>query len=269
MSTSTLSTQPLSTIDDHAISHPPINSIASRILGMTYAVVAYAIGAGALFWVFFAAGGFAPYGFFGNTQGVVPALAINLALVFLFAVQHTIMARTWFKQWLTRWIPAALERATFVLLSGIAMATLVSCWQDVPGTAWQIQNSLGVYALYALYAVGILYTLTCSLVTNHFELFGLRQAWFFLIGKAYTPLKFKQVWMYRYSRHPMMLGILLVLWASPDMSVTRLVLAVLLTVYIFTGIRFEERSLMQEFGDQYRQYQKQIGLFFTLPGRKG
>lgn len=238
--------------------------ILLRGLAMGYALLAYLIGASALFWVFFAAGGFAPYGLIAGTTTIASALTVNLGLVLVFALQHTLMARRSFKHWLTRFIPTALERATFVLMSGLALAMLVACWQDVPGTAWHIDHLAVTYLLYTIYFLGIVYVLASSLVTNHFELFGLRQAWLYMINKPYAPLAFKQKWMYRYSRHPMMLGVLMILWASPAMSVTRLVLAILLTGYVFAGIRFEERGLIEEFGDRYRSYQKQIGLFFTF-----
>lgn len=253
-------TTPL-TIDNAPVANA---SILARVLGMGYALFAYAVGAAALFWVFFAAGGFAPYGFSAKATSVTAALATNGLLVFLFALQHTVMARRGFKRWLTRVIPAALERATFILMSGLAMGALVYCWQDIPGQAWHIDNAVASYAIHAVYLTGLVYVLASSFITNHFELFGLRQAWLYLIGKAYTPLPFKRQWMYKYSRHPMMLGVLMVLWASPDMSITRLLLAVLLTLYVFTGIRFEERSLIAEFGEHYRDYQKQIGLFFSF-----
>lgn len=240
------------------------SSFVARSLGMSYALFSYLVGAAALFWVFFAAGGFAPYGLGAETGSATAALAINIGLVLVFALQHTIMARRGFKRWLARFFPAALERATFVLMSGIAMGSLVFFWQDIPGNAWRVDNVAATYTLYGAYALGIVYVLACSFVTNHFELFGLRQAWLYAMDKPYTPLPFKQVWMYKYSRHPMMLGILMILWSSPDMSITRLIMAVLLTGYVFTGIRFEERGLIQEFGDKYRDYQKQIGLFFTF-----
>jgi protein-S-isoprenylcysteine O-methyltransferase Ste14 len=128
-----------------------------------------------------------------------------------------------------------------------------------------VQTPWAVRVIRALYIIGIGYVLATSFVTNHFELFGLRQPWLYCTGRAYTPIQFKQAWMYRYSRHPMMLGLIVAFWATPEMSATRFVLAALLTIYIFVGIRFEERSLIKEFGDTYRNYQKTIGMFFTAP----
>lgn len=185
-------------------------------------------------------------------------------LILIFGTQHTIMARKSFKGKLTRIIPVHLERATFVLAAGICMGLILWYWQPLHGNIWSIENEIARFVLlgFAFAAVG--YVLITSLVTNHFELFGIRQAWLYATGKPYTPLEFKRQWVYKYSRHPMMLGLLVVIWSTPDMSVTRLALAVLLTIYLFIGIRFEERSLIQEFGDKYRQYQKEVGMFFTL-----
>jgi protein-S-isoprenylcysteine O-methyltransferase Ste14 len=240
-------------------------SFATRFAGMAYALLAYNIGAGALFWLFFAAGGFAPYGINNFTAGnPMMAVAVNVVLVFIFGLQHTIMARRSFKRWINQFLPAYLERSNFVMLSGIAMAFLVWNWQTLPGSVWQVENGVAQILIMAGYVGGILYVLLTSLITNHFELFGLRQAWINFCEKEYTPLEFKKIWFYKYSRHPMMLGLLFVFWCTPDMSVTRLALAILMTVYLFAGIKFEETGLIQEFGDKYREYKNEIGLFFTL-----
>jgi protein-S-isoprenylcysteine O-methyltransferase Ste14 len=241
------------------------NRLVSQVIGLTYAVLSYAVGAGALFWLFFAAAGIAPYALSGyQSTGVTQALAIDAGLVFLFALQHTIMARREFKQKWTRLVPEHLERSTFVLASGIIMAALLWFWQPLPGSIWSITDTTTRLVIQGISLVGVAYVLFTSFVTNHFELFGLRQPWLYATGRPYTPLEFKRHWVYRYSRHPMMLGILVILWAAPEMTVTRLALAVLLTAYLFTGIKFEERSLIQEFGDKYREYKKEIGLFFTF-----
>ena len=234
------------------------------IMGMGYALVSYTVGAGGLFWLFFASAGFAPYGLTNQTGSAIYALLINIGLVALFALQHTVMARRSFKEWVTQWIPKHLERATFVLLSGLAMLTLIICWQSLPGVVWEINNGAGRLALIIGSLMGMAYVLATSFITGHFELFGVRQAYLNLIGKKYAPLEFKRKWFYTYSRHPMMLGILFILWCTPDMTVTRLVLAALLTTYLFMGIQFEDKGLVAEFGEHYRQYKKEIGVFFTI-----
>jgi protein-S-isoprenylcysteine O-methyltransferase Ste14 len=236
-----------------------------RALVATYALAAYAIGTGSLFWVIFAAGGLAPHGLSAwQVSSPVAAIAINILLVVAFATQHTIMARKRFKTAVQKVIPQPIERSTYVLAAGIAMSALVYFWQSVPGELWAIESTLATVVIRGVYVIGIVYLLGSSFVTNHFELFGLRQAWLYCNGKEYTPVEFKQAWVYKYSRHPMMLGLLLAFWAAPDMSATRFVLSALLTCYIFVGIQFEERSLIQEFGDSYRQYRDRIGMFFTL-----
>ena len=240
-------------------------TFVSRALVATYSLTAYTIGAGALFWVLFAAGGLAPHGLTSLQSGnPLVAIAINVLLVVAFAVQHTIMARAWFKAAVKKVIPQPIERSTYVLAAGVAMGALVYYWQTIPGVTWIVQAPQAVAAIHGLYVLGIGYVLGNSFITNHFELFGLRQAWLYCMGREYKPVEFKQAWMYKYSRHPMMLGLIVAFWATPEMSTTRFLLAALLTVYIFVGIRFEERSLVQEFGDTYREYQQKIGLFFTL-----
>ena len=240
-------------------------NLFSRGFAIAYALLAYCVGAGVLFWFFFAAIGIAPYSLSSIEAGnIYSALFINTFLVFMFALQHTIMARRSFKQRWTQIIPEHLERATFVLLAGIFMALIMGCWQTLPGVVWSIENEYARLALLACAFAGVIYVLITSLVTNHFELFGIRQAWLYATGKPYTPLEFQRHWVYRYSRHPMMLGLLVVIWSTADMSVTRLVLSVLLTAYLFIGIQFEERGLVQDFGDKYREYKKEIGMFFTF-----
>lgn len=240
-------------------------NIFSRGFAITYALFAYCVGAGALFWFFFAAVGFTPYSLSSIEAGsIFEALTINISLVFLFATQHTIMARRSFKQKWIRIIPKHLERSTFVLLAGIFMALMMWYWQSLPGVIWSIDNEYARLALLSLAFAGVAYVLVTSLVANHFELLGIRQAWLDATGKPYMPLEFKRQWVYKYSRHPMMLGLLVVIWSTADMSATRFVLAVLLTTYLFIGIQFEEHGLIQEFGDKYREYKKEIGLFFTF-----
>ena len=244
------------------------NGLGSRVFALGYAFVAYNIGAGGLFWLLFAAGGFAPLGFVNIAGGNgVLALVINALLVVLFGLQHSIMARKAFKEKWTQVIPVHLERSTFILVSGVLTLFIIACWQVVDATVWTVESKLLSGILLVAYTFGIVYLLASSFVTNHFELFGLRQAWLYFQGTPYTPLAFKQRWMYRYSRHPMMLGLLFVFWCSPEMSATRFTLALLFTIYIFEGIRHEEDGLIQEFGEKYRQYQQKIGLFFTV-GRK-
>jgi protein-S-isoprenylcysteine O-methyltransferase Ste14 len=241
------------------------HGLGERVFALGYSLFSYAIGAGALFWLIFAAGGLAPLGFaeISNGNGFI-GLAVNVVLVLLFGVQHSVMARSGFKRKLVRYIPAHLERSTFVLVSGVLTLVIIALWQNVGTTVWTIENTLAAVALQVGYWFGIAYLLSSSFVTNHFELFGLRQAWLYFTNRPYTPLEFKQRLMYRYSRHPMMLGFLFIFWCSAEMTVTRFTLALLFTIYIFEGIRHEEGGLIEEFGDKYRQYRNEIGMFFTF-----
>jgi methanethiol S-methyltransferase len=236
-----------------------------RGFAIAYALFAYCVGASTLFWFFLASVGFAPYSLSSiETDSILAALCINFFLVFLFALQHTVMARKSFKQIWTRLIPEHLERSTFVLSAGVCMALMLWYWQPLPGVIWSIGNEYARLAVLSLAFAGVAYVLITTLIANHFELLGIRQAWLYATGRPYTPLEFKKHWVYKYSRHPMMLGLLVVIWATPDMSVSRLVFAVLLTIYLFVGIQFEERTLIQEFGDKYREYKKEVGMFCTF-----
>lgn len=240
-------------------------NILLRGFAIVYALFAYCVGASALFWFFLAAVGFASYSLSGiETDSILAALYINFSLVFLFALQQTAMARKSFKQKWTLIIPAHLERATFVLSAGLCMALILWCWQPLPGVIWSFGNEYARMAVLSLAFVGVAYVIVTTLVANHFELLGIRQAWLYATGRPYTLLQFKRHWVYRYSRHPMMLGLLVVIWATPGMSVSRLVFAVLLTIYLFVGIQFEEHALIQEFGDKYREYKKEVGMFCTF-----
>lgn len=240
-------------------------NILFRGFAIAYALFAYGIGSAALFWFFLASTGMAPYSLSDiKTNNLFAALAINTFLILLFVLQHTIMARKSFKQKWTRIIPAHLERSTFVLSAGIAMALMLWYWQMLPGIVWSIEHEYIRLAVLCLAFFGVAYVLFTTLIANHFELLGLRQAWLYATGRPYTPVDFKRHWVYSYSRHPMMLGLLIIFWSTPDMTVTRLVLVISLTIYMFIGILFEEHSLIQEFGDTYQDYKREIGIFFTF-----
>jgi protein-S-isoprenylcysteine O-methyltransferase Ste14 len=249
----------------HSQQHPLVDPWVSRIGWLFYGGASYAIGAGALFWFFFAISGLAPSGFGPMyTKNPLAAGIFNIVLLSLFIIQHSVMARVPFKQWLAKHIAPCAERASFVLLSGLTMGFLIWNWQALPGTAWMVDNIVGQTLLWIVNGVGILYILGASFATNHFELFGLRQVWIHFKGQEYQPVPFTQSWMYRYSRHPIMLGMFLVMWFTPDMSMTRLFIATLLSAYIFFGIHLEEKGLHEQFGDKYLEYKKSIGMFFTL-----
>lgn len=236
-------------------------------LGMLYAVVAYLVSAGALFWLFLASSGWLPYGFFDQESAWQSALGWNLALILIFALQHSIMARKAFKRWISRFVADHLERSTYALMSGVCLVFIILTWQPLPGFAWQIRENWLRNTLYAINFLAVGYVFVAASITNQFELFGLRQAYLHWKGESYFPLPFRRILMYRYSRHPMMLGMLVILWSAPQMSLTHLTLSCLLSAYIFAGIQFEEKGLRHEFGQDYEKYWNEVGMFFTFPFR--
>ncbi|RDV29121.1 hypothetical protein DXV75_01270 [Alteromonas aestuariivivens] len=251
----------------HSLTHStPVagdtGNLGKRVAVLAYGFLGYAVGCFGLFWLILGAGALAPVGLsHWQSESVWLALLVDCGLIALFALQHSLMARAKFKKWLTRWIPAAAERATYMLLSGVVSSIAMYYWQSLPGVFWQVQNQVAMITLYVLYVMGIVYLLLSTLVTNHFELMGLRQVYLYFCNRPYTPLAFTNKYMYRYSRHPMMLGMLILLWATPLMTTTRLVLALLFTLYMFVGIYFEERDLVKNFGETYIQYKKKIAAF--------
>lgn len=241
------------------------SGLLKRLSVLSYGMLAYVVGCTGLFWLILGFGGLAPVGLSGYVaESTSMAALINVALIALFAVQHTVMARPGFKKWLTRFIPAAAERSSFMMMSGVVSIIAVYYWQALPGTVWSAENSATQIILWSLYALAWVYLLLATFVTNHFELMGLRQAYLYFKNVPYQSLPFTRKFMYRYSRHPMMLGFLVGMWSAPDMSLTRLSMAVLFSVYIFIGIAFEENDLKKNFGEAYRKYKKEIATF--IPG---
>lgn len=237
----------------------PSTGLAKRLLVLGYGAFAYLIGVTALSWFILAMGGLVPSGFSPfQASTVAGAVIINVSLIVLFGLQHSIMARPGFKRLLAKVIPEAAERSTFLLFTGLILGLTIWAWQPLPGTAWSVENTAGLITLWALYGLGWGYLLVATFVTNHFELMGLRQVYLYFVNKPYTKLPFTQRFMYRYSRHPMMLGLLIGMWCVPVMSVTQLVIASLFSIYVFTGIYFEERDLIAAFGDTYKKYKSEI-----------
>lgn len=193
------------------------------------------------------------------------ALAINLGLLSVFAIQHSGMARPAFKRWLTRYIPESAERSTYVLLSNIAMILLFIFWQPMGGAVWEVKNGVGQAIIYSFYFAGwaIVFVSTCAI--SHFDLFGLRQVWLQFQGKEYEPYPFKIPFLYRMVRHPLYVGWLTVIWATPTMSIAHLVFALITTTYILVAIQLEERDLIGVFGSKYRDYRKNVPMLIPIP----
>ncbi len=199
-----------------------------------------------------------------RTMALAPAIAIDLALLALFALQHSIMARPAFKRWWTRIIPEPAERSTYVLLSSLALIALFVLWQPLGGSIWQVDDALGRTVLYALFAFGWGLVLVSTFLTSHMDLFGLRQVYLCFRGRPYTPLEFVQPLPYRIVRHPLYLGWLFVFWATPDMTVSHLLFAVMTTAYILLAVPLEERDLEAAHGDAYRNYRHRVPML--IPG---
>lgn len=194
------------------------------------------------------------------------ALAVNLGLLLVFAVQHSVMARPWFKAWLTRFVAEPAERSTYVLLSSVALLLMFWLWQPLGGEVWRVEQPVLKWALVGLMASGWLLVLVATFLINHFDLFGLRQVWLHLRGKAYTHLPFKTPSLYRHVRHPLYVGWFIAFWATPTMTGTHLVFAVVTAVYILMAIRWEERDLTEFHGETYRKYQREVPML--VPGRR-
>jgi len=233
--------------------------LVKRVLVLLYGTTGYLAGMIGLLWFILAMGGLAPSGFSPlETSTLASSLLVNFGLIGLFGLQHSIMARPGFKRLLRKYMPVATERSTFLLFSGIALSLAIWAWQPLPGHLWNVENTAAIVGLYSLYALGWSYLLIATFVTNHFELMGLRQIYFFVKNKPYRKIPFTKKYMYSYSRHPMMLGLLVGMWCVPVMSYSHFVMASLLSLYVFIGIFFEERDLKAEFGETYRKYKEEI-----------
>jgi protein-S-isoprenylcysteine O-methyltransferase Ste14 len=203
----------------------------------------------------------------GAPVPLAEALTVDLFLLGLFAVQHSVMARRSFKRWWTRIVPPAVERSTFVLAASLVLALLVWQWRPISEPViWSVESAVGSEVLWAVFWLGWAVLLISTFLINHFELFGLRQVFARLIGHEPPRPEFRTPFFYRYVRHPIYLGLLLGFWAAPVMTAGHLLFAIGCTGYILIGIWFEERDLVAQFGDRYRRYRDQVGML--VPSRK-
>ncbi len=197
----------------------------------------------------------------GSAEFSIDALLINAALLGVFAVQHSGMARQGFKKWWKSIIPEVAERSTYVLISSLALILLYWQWRPMTDAIWNVENPSGKAALQGLFFFGWLLVLLSTFVINHFDLFGLRQAW---LGKEYTPVGFQVRSLYRFVRHPIMLGFIVAFWATPAMTAGHLLFAVATTGYILIAIQLEERDLKGFLGGEYENYRRQVPML--VPG---
>lgn len=255
----------ISTIEDSAIGFVTERPSARRVDVFLYGAFAYAV---------FLATFLYAIGFIGNfgvpkTMDSVAdmpwqgALLIDAGLLSLFAVQHSLMARPFFKRFLTRFIPVSAERSTYVLASSVALLLLFWLWQPIGGPVWNVESAAGRTLLYIGFAFGWGLVLATTFVINHFDLFGLRQVWRELQGKQQKKLRFVTPFLYRMVRHPLYVGWLMVFWSTPDMTVTHLFFAIMTTAYILVAIQLEERDLMREH-PEYAEYRKRVPMI--IPG---
>jgi len=192
------------------------------------------------------------------------ALGIDVLLLGIFAVQHSVMARPWFKRIWTRIVPEPAERSTYVLLSSLALIALFVYWQPLGGTVWNIENETARWFMYQLFGLGFGVVLIATFLINHFDLFGLRQVWLYLTGKPYTVLTFSTPLFYKYVRHPLYLGWMMAFWFTPTMTSAHLLFAVMTTAYMMAAIRWEEHDLTVLFGEKYARYRESVPMLVPV-----
>ena len=246
-----------------------------RLMVLLYGVVGYALGSGSLaYLILFLFNIAVPFSIDSGEPGhPLVAVAVNLGLILLFAVQHSVMARPAFKRFAERHIPQAAERSTYMIGTGAVVAAVCLLWQPIPAVVWQAESPVLAYSLLAIGLGGWGLVLYATFLINHFDLFGLRQVWLYFVGRPYTPLPFKLASLYRYIRHPIMTGVFVGIWFTPVMTAGHLLLALGFSAYICIGVWFEERDLIRSFGDRYTAYMQQTTKFFPrilrrMPGMR-
>ena len=237
-----------------------------RVLALVYGVVCYLIFFGTFLYAIWFVWTMDKPG-----QPDVPlgtALLTNAALLALFAVQHSVMARQWFKRAWTKVVPRPVERSTYVLAASLALLILIRFWQPLPGVIWEVQAPGLALALQVLSGLGWLLVLVSTFLVDHFDLFGLKQVWKYFANQTYDPPAFKTPGPYRMVRHPIYLGFLIAFWSAPRMTVGHLFFAVMTTAYILLAIQFEEHDLITFHGESYKQYRSGVSMIVPWPGKK-
>jgi methanethiol S-methyltransferase len=236
------------------------------MLGLLYSIASYALFLGAFtYFAVFSDGVIVPRTVdSGTPSSVAVAMTINLVLILLFGLQHSIMARASFKRGLTRVIPPALERATFVLASSLVLALVMWQWRPLPSVLWHVNNPTAAAALWAINAVGWLGVPFCSFLIDHFDLFGIKQALQAFRRTTFDKKGFVTPLFYKYVRHPMMTSLMIGLWVTPHMTTGHLLLSSGMTLYVLIGVHFEERSLAKELGAEYERYQATTSKFLPV-----
>jgi methanethiol S-methyltransferase len=238
----------------------------SKFMALVYGFVAYLVFACSfLYAVGFVSGLAVPKTIdTGDVVPMVEALLVNLLLLSLFALQHSVMARQGFKRWWTKFVPHAIERSTYVLLASLALILLLWQWPPMPTVIWEVTDPQIAMALLGLSFVGWLLVLTSTFLINHFELFGLHQVVSNIAGRETPQPRFKTPLLYKMVRHPIYLGFIIAFWAAPVMTVGHLLFAAVTTAYIFVGIALEERDLIGLFGDEYMRYRERVSMLVSF-----
>jgi protein-S-isoprenylcysteine O-methyltransferase Ste14 len=241
----------------------------SRIMAFLYGLICYLTFLAAFLYAVGFLGNFAVPKSIDSAASLpfLRALATDAALLGLFAIQHSVMARQWFKAAWTRIVPRSVERSTYVLFSSVALLFLFWKWEPMGGVIWNVGNNYGRFAINALYACGWLTVLATTFLINHFDLFGLRQVWLHLLGRQYTEIGFRTPGPYRYVRHPLYVGWLMVFWSAPLMTSAHLVFAVATTAYILLAIQFEERDLAG-IHKEYAEYRRHVPMLVPSASSK-
>jgi protein-S-isoprenylcysteine O-methyltransferase Ste14 len=240
-----------------------------RILFFAYGVASYLIFLATFLYAVGFIGNFGvPTRLDGPAAGALAqAIAIDAGLLALFALQHSIMARRWFKEWWTRVVPQPVERSTYVLFSSLALIVMFWQWRPLGGLVWSVESTGGRLALLALFAFGWGLVLVSTFLINHFDLFGLRQVWLFLRGRPCTGLRFRTPGPYRLVRHPLYVGWFFAFWMTPTMTAAHLLFAVLTAGYILVAIQLEERDLVREHGNTYEAYRRAVPMLVPFARR--
>jgi protein-S-isoprenylcysteine O-methyltransferase Ste14 len=200
----------------------------------------------------------------GPEGPVSRALLINVVLLGVFAVQHSVMARHGFKIWWTKFVPRSVERSTYVLVSSLLLFLLYWKWEPMTGVVWTVENPFGRLVLQLAFWLGWAQVLLSSFLINHFDLFGLRQVFLRLRGEEYSPIPFRETALYRFVRHPLLLGFVIAFWATPQMTHGHLLFSVATTAYMLVGILLEERDLVKHLGDAYGQYKREVPMLLPV-----
>jgi protein-S-isoprenylcysteine O-methyltransferase Ste14 len=204
----------------------------------------------------------------GLDGSLLTALLIDLGLLTLFALQHSVMARPGFKKWWTQFVPESIERSVFVLFASLALLLVFWQWRPMAGVVWSIDNAVGRFILQVLFFAGWLIVLLSTFMINHFDLFGLRQVYLNQRGHEYTDLGFRTPAFYKLVRHPIMVGFIIAFWAASTMTVGHLVFAAVTTAYILVAVQLEERDLASFYGEKYASYRSRVGMFIPLPKKR-